>query len=104
MLKYFFGVLITQIREALKELRVIFPSLILETQNLFATEAGYEELLKAIPDPAIVKNLRSKWEDNPSSPSTVKWADLLKIANSNKVCLQPSWFQVPTDYDTHRTY
>jgi DNA primase small subunit len=72
-----------QIREALKELRVIFPSLILNAQDLFATEAGYEELLKVIPDPAIAKSLRSKWEDNPSSPSDVKWADLLKIANSN---------------------
>jgi len=70
--------------------------LILYEQNLFATEKGYEDLLKMIHDQSVVKSLRSSWEDDPSSHSEAKWMDLFKIAKTNsnvKVALEDVVFQ-----------
>jgi len=73
------------LREAVNDLRSIFPALILREQNLFGTEEGYKELLRTIPDSNVVASLQSRWEDDPCSPSEAKWMDLLRYANSNKV-------------------
>jgi len=72
-------------REARNHLKEIFPSLILYEQNLFATEKGYEDLLKMIPDSSVVKSLRSSWEDETDRHSEEKWMDLYKIAKTNQV-------------------
>lgn len=59
--------------------------MILYEQNVFATEKGYEDLLKMIPDPSVVKSLRSNWEDDPNLDSEQKWRELLRISSKNPV-------------------
>ena len=63
----------------------MFPALILESQNCFSTEEGYEELLKFLNDNRVAESLRSKWEDNPKRSSTDKWSDVLRAANKQPV-------------------
>ncbi|THV06760.1 DNA primase catalytic subunit [Dendrothele bispora CBS 962.96] len=64
------------LRAALDELVDIFPDLILDDQDCFGSEKGYESLLDLIPDPKIVDGLRELWTSDPTSSSSDKWADL----------------------------
>jgi len=81
----FVFVKIFSIRTAINYLRTIFGDLILSNQNCFASEQGYEELLKAIPDSRVVETLRTKWVASPSRTSEEKWADLHKSLSSQRV-------------------
>jgi DNA primase small subunit len=55
---------------------MVFPELILEDQDLFASEDGYQGLLEHIPDAGIVRALREAWSEDPSRSSEDKWVDL----------------------------
>jgi len=72
-------------RSALDYLRMVFVDLILNNQNCFQSEEGYEELLKAIPESSIASALRSKWESSTSRSSADKWNDLLKSIDKQRV-------------------
>ncbi|KAF7321456.1 DNA primase [Mycena kentingensis (nom. inval.)] len=60
------------LRPALDHLAVVFTQLILEDQDCFASEQGYEALLRLIPDGNVVNTLRAAWSSRESS-STEKW-------------------------------
>ncbi|KAL1716874.1 hypothetical protein EV715DRAFT_204275 [Schizophyllum commune] len=66
------------IRDAIEELKTIFAELILEDQDCFASEEGYETLLKLIPDGSIVATLTERWQDDPHRSSVDKWEDIRK--------------------------
>ncbi len=63
-------------RECLQDLAEVFTELILEDQDCFATEEGYEALLKLLPVPDVVDALRTKWSADPTRASSEKWTDL----------------------------
>ncbi|KAJ7600693.1 hypothetical protein C8J56DRAFT_14989 [Mycena floridula] len=64
------------LKEALDYLAVIFTDLILEDQDCFGSEEGYETLIQLIPDTKVQQALRSKWAEDPDRSSTDKWRDL----------------------------
>lgn len=53
-----------------------FSEIILEEQDCFGSERGYEKLLDFLPDSKTVDVLRSKWSADPSRDSSSKWSDL----------------------------
>jgi len=61
---------------ALEPLKHLFNDLILEDQDCFAHEEGWETLLQLIPDSDVVERLRAKWEGKSGLSSEVKWDDL----------------------------
>ncbi|TFK25537.1 DNA primase catalytic subunit [Coprinopsis marcescibilis] len=64
------------IQDALVQLVSTFTDLILEDQDCFASESGYETLLEFIPNATVVSNLRNAWEKDPERSSEDKWEDL----------------------------
>lgn len=60
---------------ALELLGPKFTEIILEDQDCFAEEDGWETLLQLIPDLKIAKRLRERWEAKPLS-SKAKWAEV----------------------------
>ncbi|KAI0698065.1 prim-pol domain-containing protein [Cerioporus squamosus] len=64
------------IASAYKMLQPVFHDLILEDQDCFASEEGWQALLHLIPDKDVVKNLQEKWEDEPDRSSEDKWQDV----------------------------
>jgi DNA primase small subunit len=63
-------------RTALDYLKTIFPDLILVDQDCFASEHGYDDLLKLIPDTGLVRDLREAWSEDPPLSSQDKWTNL----------------------------
>ncbi|KAJ2931320.1 hypothetical protein H1R20_g5863, partial [Candolleomyces eurysporus] len=62
-----------------------FSEMILEEQDCFGSEKGYEKLLDFLPDNKTVDALRSKWSADPSRDSSSKWSDLkAQIRNYEK--------------------
>jgi len=61
---------------ALDVLRLVFEPLVLDDQDCFASQEGWETLLELIPDRPIVDTLRAKWSQDSERPSTQKWSDL----------------------------
>jgi len=72
------------IQMALEPLRHLFNDLILEDQDCFAHEEGWETLLQLIPDSDVVERLRAKWEAKSGLSSEAKWDDLKKEARAEK--------------------
>ncbi|KAJ7287392.1 hypothetical protein C8J57DRAFT_1283783 [Mycena rebaudengoi] len=62
------------LQKSLNHLAEIFSDLILSDQDCFASDEGYEALLKLIPDSRAVEALRTKWSSSPCS-SEEKWSD-----------------------------
>ncbi|KAF8170251.1 hypothetical protein K438DRAFT_1854285 [Mycena galopus ATCC 62051] len=63
------------LQTALDHLAVVFTELILQDQDCFASEKGYEAFLKLIPDSRVVDALQTEWQSS-SSSSEEKWRDL----------------------------
>ncbi|TFK92525.1 prim-pol domain-containing protein [Polyporus arcularius HHB13444] len=63
------------IASAYKMLLPVFHDLILDDQDCFASEEGWQALLHLIPDKDIVRSLEDKWEDDPKRSSEDKWQD-----------------------------
>ncbi|KAF9559887.1 prim-pol domain-containing protein [Agrocybe pediades] len=78
------GKLPPSLQNSLEYLKKVFGGLILDNQNCFKSEDGYEELLKNIQDSSIASSLRKKWESNPIRSSQDKWNDLLKIVHKQQ--------------------
>ncbi|KAH9947498.1 prim-pol domain-containing protein [Amylocystis lapponica] len=68
---------------ALAPLSAVFSDLILEDQDCFASEKGWEALLHLLPDDSVVKDLRAQWSKGPRS-SDEKWEDLKARAKEMK--------------------
>ena len=64
------------LRSAYKMLQPVFHDLILDDQDCFASEEGWQALLHLIPDKDVVKNLQEMWEDDPDRSSEDKWQDV----------------------------
>ncbi|KAL1747623.1 hypothetical protein HDZ31DRAFT_61099 [Schizophyllum fasciatum] len=64
------------IKDAIEELKGIFSDLVLEDQDCFASEEGFEALLKLIPDSSIAATLGEMWQSDPSRSSADKWNDI----------------------------
>ncbi|KAJ7188511.1 hypothetical protein C8R46DRAFT_23117 [Mycena filopes] len=62
------------LQTALEHLAVVFSNLILYDQDCFASEKGYEALLKLIPDARVVDALQAQWRGS-SASSEEKWKD-----------------------------
>ncbi|KAH9852332.1 prim-pol domain-containing protein [Lenzites betulinus] len=60
---------------AYKTLEPVFHDLVLEDQNCFESEEGWEALLHLVPHPDITKDLRAIWEERPGRSSKRKWQD-----------------------------
>lgn len=63
---------------ALEPLAECFSELILDDQNCFGSQEGWEALLLLIPDRTAVDNLRAKWSNDPDRSSRQKWEDFKK--------------------------
>ncbi|KAJ7350305.1 hypothetical protein DFH08DRAFT_695433 [Mycena albidolilacea] len=62
------------LQTSLDHLAVIFTELILHNQDVFASDKGFEALLKRIPDARVVDSLETQWRSS-SSSSFEKWTD-----------------------------
>ncbi|KAH7886906.1 prim-pol domain-containing protein [Phlebopus sp. FC_14] len=69
---------------ALAILRSRFEPLVLDDQDCFGPQEGWETLLQLIPDHSIVETLHKKWTQYPDRPSTEKWQELKSLINKNK--------------------
>ena len=70
--------------QAYKMLEPVFHELILEDQDVFATEEGWKALLQLIPDSDVRSNLEEKWELDPGRPSETKWEDFMDEIEKDK--------------------
>ena len=80
-------------REALDSLKTPFVNLVLQDQECFQSEKGYEALLELLPADKgesihcnqlmteIIGELRTKWQASPDSPSLRKWQDIQAAAH-----------------------
>ena len=65
-------------------LEPVFHEVILEDQDLFATEEGWQALLHLIPDNQIRNDLKEEWENDPHRSSADKWQDFLDKIEGTK--------------------
>jgi len=82
------GKLPPSLQNAMNHLRTIFGSLILETQDCFASEQGTEDLLKLIPETKLAETLKASWSAHPNRSSTDKWQDLAGYRSTYKTLNQ----------------
>ncbi|KIK68885.1 hypothetical protein GYMLUDRAFT_34880 [Collybiopsis luxurians FD-317 M1] len=64
------------LKDAIQVIKEPFDALILQEQDCFRSQKGYETLLSLIPDAKLVSRLREKWSEIPDSPSYVKWDEM----------------------------
>ncbi len=65
-------------------LEPVFHELVLEDQDVFASEEGWKALLQLIPDNDVRNNLEEKWELNPGRSSENKWEDFMDEIEKDK--------------------
>ncbi|KAE9408572.1 prim-pol domain-containing protein [Gymnopus androsaceus JB14] len=64
------------LKDAIEAVREPFDDLILQDQDCFGSQEGFETLLSLIPDKKLVSRLREKWSQTPDSPSYTKWDEM----------------------------
>ncbi|KAF9225870.1 prim-pol domain-containing protein [Gyrodon lividus] len=102
---------------ALTVLRTIFNPLVLDDQDCFRSQQGWEALLQLIPDHPILDGLRNEWANDPSRSSTQKWNELKALINKTKgseytrlygaledVILQYSYPRLDAEVSKHRNH
>ncbi|PIL23143.1 hypothetical protein GSI_14452 [Ganoderma sinense ZZ0214-1] len=72
------------IQQAYNMLEPVFRELILEDQDLFASEEGWKALLQLIPDNDIRSRLEEKWEEKARRSSESKWDDFVDEVERDK--------------------
>ncbi|KAF9234927.1 prim-pol domain-containing protein [Melanogaster broomeanus] len=99
--------------DALTILRGVFDPLVLEDQNCFGHEQGWETLLQLIPDQSIVETLRNRWSKDPSRSSVQKWNDLKTLVGSEHsplygaledIILQYTYPRLDAEVSKHRNH
>ncbi|KIK21278.1 hypothetical protein PISMIDRAFT_681508 [Pisolithus microcarpus 441] len=102
---------------ARETLRTIFVSLVLDDQDCFASQEGWETLLQLIPDRSIVETLRNEWSQDPERPSAQKWEELKDLITTKKgdvqsrlrdaiedVVLQYTYPRIDAEVSKHRNH
>ncbi|KAL4079579.1 prim-pol domain-containing protein [Scleroderma citrinum] len=100
---------------ALNVLRSVFEPLVLDDQDCFAFEEGWETLLQLIPDRPIVEILRKKWSQDPDRSSTQKWGDLKGLISKRTdrtrltealedIVLQYTYPRIDAEVSKHRNH
>ncbi|KAJ3749220.1 prim-pol domain-containing protein [Lentinula detonsa] len=64
------------LKDACQTINQTFDELILQDQDCFGTQEGYETLLSLVPDVKMASRLRERWSQKPDSPSYVKWDEM----------------------------
>ena len=77
-----YSILSNTLRRSLDILKDHFQHNILEEQNPWASTDKAEQLLKLLPDKALIESLRKKWEAAPGRSSSNKWADIDSLAKA----------------------
>ena len=72
------------LEDALSTLRMLFSSLVLDDQECFGSEEGWEMLLQLIPDRGVTEKLRAQWSKNPEKSSAQKWTELCQLVEKHK--------------------
>ncbi|KAJ9124275.1 hypothetical protein QFC22_001075 [Naganishia vaughanmartiniae] len=62
--------------DALNDVKDVFVKTVLQDQDCFREERGWDTLLALIPDKDVVDSLRKRWQNSDSSSKT-KWKELL---------------------------
>lgn len=105
-------------REALQTLKYEFSRLILEDQECFRSERGWQTLLELLPADREVKDaLRAEWEAQPDASSTARWEQLMahmprkgspqyrKYKNAiEDVILQYTYPRIDAEVSKHRNH
>ncbi|KAI6124462.1 prim-pol domain-containing protein [Pisolithus croceorrhizus] len=89
---------------ALETLRSTFGPLVLDDQDCFASQEGWETLLQLIPDRSVVETLRNKWSQDPERSSAQKWGELKDLIATKKVDVQPRLKEALEDVVLQYTY
>ncbi|KAF5388865.1 hypothetical protein D9757_005683 [Collybiopsis confluens] len=106
------------LKDAIEVIKEPFDDLILQDQDCFGSQTGYEALLSLIPDARVASRLREKWTETPDSRSSVKWDDLKaevkglkdKAARQNMrnamedIVLQYTYPRLDTEVSKHRNH
>ncbi|KAH8814687.1 prim-pol domain-containing protein [Flagelloscypha sp. PMI_526] len=66
------------LRSAVNKLNPLFYRIVLQDQDCFASEEGYNKLLKLIPDRKVVESLTEKWTPTDGKSSEDRWDDFRK--------------------------
>ncbi|KAH0826589.1 prim-pol domain-containing protein [Lanmaoa asiatica] len=93
---------------ALSVLRTLFNPLVLDDQDCFSSEEGWETLLQLVPDRIIVEKLRMEWSKDPGRPSTQKWNDLGTLQRLffalEDIILQYTYPRLDAEVSKHRNH
>ncbi|KAF8438135.1 prim-pol domain-containing protein [Boletus edulis BED1] len=95
---------------ALDILRVLFSPLILDDQDCFGPQDGWEMLLQLVPDRSIVEKLRTEWLKDPGRPSVQKWKDLRTLCPEKQrhaledIILQYTYPRLDAEVSKHRNH
>ncbi|KAF5325625.1 hypothetical protein D9611_000100 [Ephemerocybe angulata] len=81
-----------------------FSDIVLEEQDCFGSEEGYEKLLDFIPDKKIADALKKKWSADPHKPSSSKWIDLKNEVKALEKHQRPPLMAAMEDIVLHYTY
>lgn len=91
-------------RAALDTLLPYFTSIVLEEQDCFGSEKGYEALLEFIPDVKVADSLRKTWSADPTKPSASKWLDLKAEVKAKDRSQRAPLMHAMEDIILHYTY
>ncbi|KAJ4468326.1 prim-pol domain-containing protein [Lentinula aciculospora] len=105
-------------RDACQAINKTFDELILQDQDCFGSQEGYETLLSLIPDAKLASRLREKWSQKPDSPSYIKWDEMkveikeLKDKNARQnmrnamedILLQYAYPRLDAEVSKHRNH
>ncbi|TEB37500.1 prim-pol domain-containing protein [Coprinellus micaceus] len=92
------------LQAALDTLLPYFTSIVLEEQDCFGSEKGYEALLEFIPDVKVADSLRKTWSADPTKPSASKWLDLKAEVKAKDRSQRAPLMHAMEDIILHYTY
>ncbi|KAG6334972.1 hypothetical protein ID866_4128 [Astraeus odoratus] len=105
------------LRGARDILRTIFVPLVLEDQDCFASQEGWETLLQLIPNDDIIETLRGEWSRDPDRPSMQKWEQLKSLVHKKEpkapsplnhaledIILQYTYPRIDAEVSKHRNH
>ncbi|KAI9571590.1 prim-pol domain-containing protein [Boletus coccyginus] len=96
--------------EASAILRTLFEPLVLDDQDCFGPEDGWEKLLQLIPDRSIVEKLRTEWSNDPGRSSAQKWNELGTLCKPQlmyaleDIILQYTYPRLDAEVSKHRNH
>ncbi|KAI6040939.1 prim-pol domain-containing protein [Pisolithus marmoratus] len=110
------GTLPPSIKRARDILRSIFEPLVLDDQDCFASQQGWETLLQLMPDCSMVEKLRKEWSQDLDRSSVQKWDKLKDLIPKQKadvptlkealedIVLQYTYPRIDAEVSKHRNH